>query len=231
MRRRGFTLVEALVVVLLTALVLQGGWAVLATLRKAGGRAWETAEGLETVRTTAWLLREEFGGSVPFRDWWPGGGDTVSLRAYRGLALVIGAEPGGGVKVCFRGIRSPNPDKDSILFLAEDGSWTDHSLMGRVRGDPGCMGGGEGWEEVWEVLPDPGTVVLGRIFERGSYHLTLGALRYRRGGGGRQPLTPTRIAAGRLVGGKGPGDGLRWTLLLSDPWKDDDSLAWSGWVR
>jgi hypothetical protein len=36
----------------------------------------------------------------------------------------------------------------------------------------------------------PPQTVLVRLFERGSYHLSGSALRYRRGGSGRQPLTP-----------------------------------------
>jgi hypothetical protein len=227
----GFTLVEALVVILLSALLVQGGWTVMATLREAGGRMAENAEGLETVRTAAWLLEEEFGGSLPFRDWWAGEGDSVSLRAYRGLALVTGTEVSGGTKVCFRGIRSPNPEKDSILFLREGGTWTGHALLARDRGPPGCLGGGEGWEEVWEVAPEPEGALLGRVFERGSYHLAQGALRYRRGGGGRQPLTPTRIAGGSLKGGEDPAGGLRWKLLLSNPRGGADTLPWSGWIR
>lgn len=227
----GFTLAETLVGFLLTALLVQAGWTLFATYRKAGGRAWEVAEGLETVRTIAWLLGEEFGGSEPLRDWWPGSGDTISLRAYRGLAIVGGREAGGGVRVCFRGIRSPNPEKDSVLFLGEDGGWTAHGLARRVRGEPGCMGSGEGWEEVWEVDPVPKQAVFGRIYERGSYHFALGALRYRRGGGGRQPLTPGRISSGTIGGGVGPGDGLLWSIQLSHPGSRGDTLPWSGWIR
>ncbi|MGW8267742.1 MAG: hypothetical protein ACWGSQ_15360 [Longimicrobiales bacterium] len=220
-----------MVVLLLTGLVVQGGWTVLATLRKAGEETAETAEGLETVRTAAWLLEEELGGSLPLRDWWAGEGDSVSLRAYRGLALVTGTEAGGGTEVCYRGIRNPNPDKDSILFLTDGGSWRAHALTGRSRGERGCLGDGEGWEEVWEVEPPSDGALLGRVYERGSYHLALGALRYRRGGGGRQPLTPPRIAEGSLEAGEGAHGGLRWTLFLSDPEKDRDTLAWSGRIR
>jgi type II secretory pathway component PulJ len=225
--RRGFSLLEALVAILLTAMVIQGGWTVMATLRKAGGRTADRAEGLETVRTTAWLLGEEFQGTLPLRDWWAGEGDSVTVRAYRGLALVtgIGAD---GVEVCFRGVRSPNPEKDSVLFLGEGGEWTAHALEGRTRGESGCSGDGKGWAESWRVDPEPGTARLGRIYERGSYHLTLGALRYRRGGGGRQPLTPIRISDGTLEVADG---GLRWSLLLSDPWGRADTLSWCGWVR
>jgi hypothetical protein len=37
------------------------------------------------------------------------------------------------------------------------------------------------------------------LFEAGSYHLSEGALRYRRGRGGRQPLTEEVLAGARLI--------------------------------
>jgi hypothetical protein len=47
--------------------------------------------------------------------------------------------------------------------------------------------------------------VLVRLYERGTYYLADGAFRYRRGAGGRQPLTPERVAPGSgfrpVVGG------------------------------
>jgi type II secretory pathway component PulJ len=227
----GFTLLESLVVVLLSALLVQGGWAVFATLWRGGERVGEISEGLETVRTVAWLLEEEVSGGLPGRDWWPGGGDTLPLRAYRGLALVDGRDAAGQVLVCYRGIRNPNPEKDSVLFLGGDGSWRPHALLSRVRGDAGCMGGGEGWREVWRVEPEPGETVLGRVFERGSYHLTGGAFRYRRGAGGRQPLTPLRVAEGSLDGDGASGGGLLWALRLSWSGPGGDTLLWSGRIR
>jgi type II secretory pathway component PulJ len=226
----GFTLVESLVVLLLTALLIQGGWSVVATLVRSGERVAEISEGMETIRTVAWILEEEVSGGLPNRDWWPGGADTLALRAYRGLALVQGREADGQVTVCYRGIRNPNPEKDSVLFLAGDAGWTAHALLARVRRDPGCLDGAAGWEEVWRLDPEPREPVLGRVFERGSYHLTAGALRYRRGAGGRQPLTPVRVAEGTLE--QAPADGgLRWGVLLSWSGENGDSIPWSGRIR
>jgi len=226
----GFTLAESLVVLLLTALLIQGGWSVVATLVRSGERVAEISEGMETIRTVAWILEEELSGGLPNRDWWPGGADTLALRAYRGLALVQGREAVGQVTVCYRGIRNPNPEKDSVLFLSGDAGWTAHALLARARGDPGCLEEAGGWEEVWRVDPEPLEPVLGRVFERGSYHLADGAFRYRRGAGGRQPLTPVRIADGTLEEVPGQG-GLRWGLLLSWSGMKGDSIPWSGRIR
>ena len=43
---------------------------------------------------------------------------------------------------------------------------------------------------MWTIEPPVTGALVARIFERGSYHVVGRALRYRRGLGGRQPLTP-----------------------------------------
>lgn len=60
---------------------------------------------------------------------------------------------------------------------------------------------GRGWD-LWTVSDSvPAGLILVRYFERGSYHLSGDALRYRRGRAGRQPLTPEtlRIPESRFV--------------------------------
>jgi prepilin-type N-terminal cleavage/methylation domain-containing protein len=227
----GFTLVELLVVVLLTAVVVQGGWVVFGTFRKAARKAGEGAQGLETVRTAGWILEEEFSGSVPLRDWWSGGGDSVSLRAFRGLAFVEAPEPAGGVRVCYRGIRIPNVEKDSVLLLGGNGRWTAHALVGRTKGTPGCGGMEMTWTEIWQLEPEWSGQVFARIFERGSYHFSGGALRYRRGWGGRQPLTPMRVGEGTFSSAPGTPEGLHWSLRESRPAGGLDTVPWLGTVR
>ena len=224
----GFTLVEAILVMALLALLVPTAWKLFSTFRSAGMRVAMTAEGLETVRTVAWILGEEFSGTIPGWDRWSDGGDSVSLRAYRGFAIVEGKMPGGGLRVCYRGLRSPDPAKDSVLFLTDGGGWRPHALGSRVRGEAGCSAGGDGWTEIWIVDPESSSPVVGRLFERGSYHLAEGALRYRRGAGGRQPLTPERVGLARL---ESAGGALSWELVLSTPWERTDTLPWKGWVR
>jgi hypothetical protein len=228
----GFTLAEALVVLFLTAVLAHGGWSVLATVRRSCEKAAVSAERLETVRTVAWVLGQELGGGRPYQDWWPGDGDTLGLRAYRGIALAPVLALDGVVHVCFRGMRAPNPAKDSVAFLSSSGSWTVHGLVSRVREENGCMAGLGGWMEMWVLEPVPGESVFGRLYERGSYHLVDGALRYRRGAGGRQPLTPARIADGTLNGGVEQGrEWVRWSVRLADLTGGGDTLRWAGRVR
>jgi hypothetical protein len=230
-RRIGFSLLEALLGILLTALFVQGGWAVLSLARMAGERVGDMAEELETVRTVAWVLTEELSGGREGRDWWVGGPDTVALRAFRGIALSWRPNPDGGLRVCFRGSRVPNPEKDSVLVLAGDGQWRPHALKARSRVTGACPEAEEGHGELWALEPEPGFPVLGRIFERGSYHLTQGALRYRRGAGGRQPITPVRIQRALLREAEGPGSGVRWSISVSQRTPRAEPLPWSGRVR
>lgn len=114
-----------------------------------------------------------------------------------------------------------------------DGSWTAHDLVERTRSTEGCS-----WDwsteshlETWVLSPPPARTVLTRVFERGSYHLVGGALRYRRGEGGRQPLTPERIMEGRLTGHDSPGDALVWNLVLSTPPGSEKGSRWRGSLR
>ena len=208
---------ETLVALLLLLLLMQLTASVAARLRRAAGALDDDAEGLEAERTTWWVLREELatgrGGvdrSVP-------AGDSVSLRAFRGAALAC---PGGGgdgvVRVRYRGLRRPEPDKDSVLALLPGGAWRPLPLMA-VEGAASCPLSPGAWE-LWRLgAPVPGVVLL-RVYERGSYHLAAGALRYRRGGGGRQPLTPARLdPGGSALTSRGDGVDVRVVAAPRDP--------------
>ena len=211
----GFSLLEALVATLLLLLVLHSGLSVFSQFRTAVSRFAHRAEGLETIRTVAWLLPEELSGGRPGRDWGPISRDSIPLRAFRGLAIVSPGYPGEEeISVCFRGIRVPNAEKDSVLLLGIDGRWTPHELVARVRGGSGCMSMEEGWWETWRLNPAPVEGVLARVFEWGSYHISDGAFRYRRGRGGRQPLTPERISVGGFRGSVGETTSFTWDLEL-----------------
>jgi hypothetical protein len=224
----GVSVMEVLLALLLLSVLVPGAWSVVARHQTAAVGVGHRAEALETIRTAAWLLPEELSGGLPGRDWWEER-DSVALRAFRALGLVkAGSVSGQGLVACVRGIRTPSPEKDSVLLLGADGLWRAHELQGRVRvaGDGPEVEGG--WEEKWTLSPDPADAVLGRIFERGSYHLADGALRYRRGAGGRQPLTPERIHAGRFSRGGEGGAGFVWEMTLSEPPGRAGSTGWRG---
>lgn len=227
---RGFTLTETLVTLLLMALVVQGGWSVLATFRRGAEKVSMRAQALESVRTLEWVLSEEVGGGEEGLDWMGGSEDSLVVRAYRGLAEVLEWTGEGEVRVCFRGIRNPNLGKDSILTLSGDGSWTPRALLGRTPDQPECPWNAEGRTERWQVEAGTEGWILARIFEKGSYHFYRGALRYRQPGGGRQPLTPENIKRGMFKGSAGKELGVAWVADVAGR-SESDSTSWTGVLR
>jgi len=153
------------------------------------------SEGLEVVRTVWGHLEEEVGSGLPGRDWSLSPAGVIHLRGFRGIGWVCEGGAGRWV-VGYRGRRLPDPARDSLLVLGDDGGWRAFPL-GTVGGGGGCsVHGGElplllTWNQ--GGAPSP---ILVRIFERGELHLADGALRYRRGAAGRQPLTPERVGSG-----------------------------------
>ena len=208
----------------------------MARHREAGLSVAARAEGLETVRTLAWLLPQEVAVGREGLDWRVVDGDSLELRAFRGTALVeTGSIKAQRFRVCYRGIRGPIPEKDSVLLLSKDGSWTVHDLEYRISISSRCGGLENGSGEEWTLSPGRSDALLARLFERGSYHLTGGALRYRRGDGGRQPLTPEKIRRGRFMGSAERGNPFAWEIVLhhSPPGRTEDrpgptTLSWRG---
>ena len=85
---RGYSIVEAIVALSLLALLVTTLWSSLSHHRQVGIDLAQRADGLETVRTIAWLLRTEVANNRPGLDWEVHGGDSLTLRAFRGLALI-----------------------------------------------------------------------------------------------------------------------------------------------
>lgn len=139
------------------------------------------------------ILDEEVRAGLPGRDWAVTSERSVELRAFRGSARICGVE-GGRWAVAYRGLRLPDAERDSVLVLGMDGGWRAADLEGSWSGgtlcelDPGERARLLAWSEL--EAPEP---VLVRVFERGRYSLEDRSFRYRRGEGGRQPLTPDRV--------------------------------------
>jgi hypothetical protein len=219
--RMGALLLEVIVALTLLALLVSIGWGFMAKHREVVSAISHRASGLETIRTMAWLLGQETRAGRRGVDWVVGPGDSLPLRAFRGFALIEGDSwVGSRVRVCFRGHRSPAPEKDSVLLLGPDGSWAPLDLVDRVHLSSECRGM-LGWEEEEWTLSGgrPGDVV-GRLFERGSYHLANGALRYSRGVGGRQPITPENLEEGSFVPPSTEGRGIHWKVTLTGAGED-----------
>ncbi len=212
----GWTLTE-LVVGTFVATLLLGG-AVL--LLQQSARLVETVvareEAAETLRTTWTVLGEEVSVGVRDRDWAldPATDRAILLRAFRGLSVpCLWASGSREGTVVWRGHRAPDPDRDSVLILEVDGRWRGAALERTDTSPDACDAPLEGRRERWRLSEAPSEPILFRFFERGRYSLEEGAFRYRRGGEGRQPLTPERVGGESVFGIAGRGD-LEVTLDL-----------------
>jgi len=192
----GFSLIEAVVSILLGALIVAAAWMGLAQQRRAVENMTRRAESLATMRMARTSLARDVSsagccGSVSL--------DTVVLRVVRGFALpcqldLAPLDP-RSMPVRYIGIRAPNPNKDSIRGLTKHGSWLVMDLV--EIGEIGGCDTTDGKRGL--LLVGSGglqTLVYAEVFEAGSYHLVGRALRYRGPGGTRQPLTPENLSTG-----------------------------------
>lgn len=177
---RGATLVELVLVLGLFSLVLGG----LARFAAGHGRIartqLEATRFAEAVRASRVILQGEV-RAVSGHDITAIGPDSMRLRAFRGGGAVCSVE-GARLGVLYRGHRLPDPAKDSVVVITALGE--QYRAVAQVGG---AVCGGEGLLLVLDapIASDP-LFALG--FETGAYHLADGALRYRRGQSGRQPL-------------------------------------------
>lgn len=199
---RGSGLVEGVLALALLTLLVQAGLGVLSRQRRAAATLVEWDEAVQAVAIGRWVLADELRAGVAGRDWSAPLSDSLGLRAFRGTALVCPSGPvAGRILVHYRGVRMPETEKDSVLLLDGAGGWHAVALAGREAASERCPGAPGPETEWWALSELPAsTGPVARLFERGSYHLTGGALRYRRGMGGRQPLTAPVL---------GPSSGLR----------------------
>ena len=185
----GVTVVEVLVSLLLGLAVISLAWTSLARQRTVASRLRSEMDLLSARRLAAIVIGKELRAGVRGRDWIGPASDSLSLRAFRGWGPVCGSvAEHGNIVVAYHGERAANPVKDSVLILTADG-WRRADLTGRASGARSCVMDLGGDPEVWTIEPPIAGALVARIFERGSYHVSGGALRYRRGLGGRQPLT------------------------------------------
>ena len=181
---RGATLLDALLAVLLGSLLLTAALRVLVGVQGGTLALVARSDRLQAVRLTEAVARIDGPGRAGGES-----GESLEVQAFRGTGVAC---PVGGGLVVVRGVRLPDPRKDSVRILGDDGRWRGHRLVSAEhRPEEECPVSGPGRRQRWTMDPEPEMPwVAGRYFERGSYHLADGALRYRRGRGGRQPLTP-----------------------------------------
>jgi len=179
--------VEVVVSVALAVALVAAALGMVEQVRHAERRVQLRMDALLSHRLARTLMRSELGWGRPGRDWWVDR-DSVALRAFRGTAVLCDSGDSTSVGVSYRGSRRPDTDKDSVLLVHPDGSATAAALLSSSPVADACGWTGEAM--TWRLDPAPAGAVLARVYERGSYHFSGGALRYRRGRSGRQPLTP-----------------------------------------
>lgn len=201
--REGVTLPELILVAWLFGFVL------LALGRFAGAQGrlavvtHERVRAADVVRTTDLVLNGEL-RRLAADDWWPGP-DSIRLRAVRGSGTLCSAT-GSELRVRYRGVRRPDPTKDSVVLVTGSGTAGESYAVVGVVADTACGG----FRLELDRAP-PASAGLVLLFETGSYYLSDGALRYRRGRGGRQPVTEAVLEAGRF---ERTGAGLVARLVL-----------------
>lgn len=182
--RPGHTLLELMVamplVFLLLALLLAGLHAQLRLTRRLADHVARS----EAVRTAQRVLMEELRAEAA-ADLRTAAGDSIRMRVFRGVAL-----PCNATSIAWSGLRAPAARKDSLLLLGADGETV--LPVSTVTVDAACGGYRLGTGTSLSAGP-------ALVFETGTYYLADGALRYRTGGEGRQPLTEEWLADGSTL--------------------------------
>jgi len=221
--RHGWSLPETLVALLLGLVLVHLGLDSLTRLDAARRRMAARAEALVALRVSRHVLRRELRHGLRGEDW-ELVADSLRLRAFRGAGLVCASDSTGpGIVVAYEGSRAPDPSKDSVLLLTAAGGREARALAAAAPYPPPCFRGDSRPAQTWRLdRPAPPDVLAARVFERGSYHLSQAALRYRRGASGRQPLTPEVWSSATRWSAAGARLGVE--LVPSD------SLAGAPWV-
>jgi hypothetical protein len=183
----GSTLVELVTTVALLGILSVACGALLKSQAQLLRHTSERAATAETLRTARGVLHAEL-RDISAADIRGVGSDSLALRVFRGFGIVCAVSE-EDVVLRYRGLRAPDPSKDSLLLIAEERTTTFRLASDR----PLCVPRPD--EQLITIAPvDPladGSLVL--LFESGSYHIANRALRYRRGTEGRQPLTDELI--------------------------------------
>lgn len=185
-QRSGSSLVEAVAVMTLSSIVMAVIAGICVAQMRLARVAAEQAATSEAARTVTSALSGE-ARRMTAADVSAWSGDSIAVRAFRGSGTPCGATA-GGVLVRYTGDRLPDPGKDSVLVASTD---PEHGemLYDVIPAPESCSAlPGETILELRTSGTLPQKAIL-LVFESGSYHLQMKALRYRIGAGGRQPLT------------------------------------------
>jgi hypothetical protein len=181
MRSGAASVAELLLVAWLFALIMAGVGRYAASQRQLAMVQQDQLRMEEAVRTISVILGTELRHVSP-EDLAAVATDSVRMRAFRGGGPICAATE-DRVQIEYRGVRQPDIERDSVILLGPLGA-TAHGLSS-VGGTAACLEG----VEARIAAPPPADAGYALFFETGVYSVADGALRYRRGLGGRQPLT------------------------------------------
>lgn len=228
--RRGFALTEAIVAGTLLLMVVQVSWWVTAVQSVVATQVVTGARILDETRLIHHVLATEIAYGQAGLDWMLDG-EELHLRAFRGMAFGCATEISQGWAVAVSGYRAPDPDKDSVLVLSEDGQWSVSGLARSSRRSRLDCQEVDGFStEVWQLDSPVDRPLAGIYFERGAYRFSDGSFRYRRGGAW-QPLTGTGIAVDSARIAFMATGGLTTRLTWEGPSPIPPSFQWNSWGR
>lgn len=184
--RHGLSLAEIVVSMTLASMVVLALTTAAIQHLRIGSHVVAQFEALDAMAVASAILTTETNDTRP--DDVLVTADSLALRAFRGTALVCDTVD-SYVHLRYRGSRAPEPNKDSVLVLRHG---TEQAFTFRTPTRLATLGCAPvETADAYSMRIDgdvrPADVLL--FFQRGSYHLTDGALRWRSGAGGRQPLT------------------------------------------
>jgi type II secretory pathway pseudopilin PulG len=181
--RAGYTLIEAVAALCIGCTLLAAAAAALALQLRVANDAHIASRAAEAERTAFVVIGEETRYLVPGVDLRVLAEDSLSLRVFRGVAVPC---EGAGIYT-YRGLRLPSAEKDSAVGVLTGSV----GAVGGVATAVSTNGCGSGRDAVVDLTLatdwQPAEPVL--VFESGTYYISGGALRYRLGAEGRQPLT------------------------------------------
>lgn len=189
MNRVGAVGLEWVVGVLLALALTAVGFGALSLVQRTLLDGVRLSESATVMADVPRIVGDEIRAGVATRDWTVHGADSVALRAFRGTAVVC-VSNGADLSVSYRGDRALDTAKDSVLVLDGDARWVVAAVTSVARAPGVCGGAGD---QRWRLDRVVAQASVGRVFERGAYSLAASSLRYRRGLGGRQPLTYPRL--------------------------------------
>lgn len=179
-------LIEVVIALVLGVMLLLGTWHQATSVRHRAEEADSIVADWEARRVAGLALDLDAEGVVGVA-----GPNEVTVRAFRwwGLPCAAGRDSVTTV-LATSGARQPDASKDSLLAIDGEGRSKVLALV-RTRRSTAC---GVAATEISWAPSEAFRPVLVRGFERGAYRVDA-AFRYRRGAGGAQPLTATRLDA------------------------------------